>query len=116
MVELGGSDFPAKRERVRLRAEALPAMSSSPQGEVYEEGSSLVGTFFLPFHTPRELKYHVGRRTVTLWSRKAGYEFQTILVLPRWVQPETLVLSYKNGLYEFIMNVAQAPPQTSAGA
>jgi len=85
-------------------------MTQPPRGEVVEDGNSLVGTFYLPAYDPREVKYHVGRRTITLWSRKEGSEFQTILVLPRWVRPETFILSHKNGIYEFTLEGGDGPP------
>lgn len=107
-MELGGSDSKARRFRQKLRAEAL-STPAPPRGEVFEEGDRLVGTFHLPAYDPREVKYHVGRRTITLWSRKTGSEFQTILVLPRWVRPETFILSHKNGVFEFMLEGADPP-------
>lgn len=107
MTEKGGSDRP-RSERAKLRIEdARPA--ALPKGEVVEDGDRLIGTFFLPAHGPRDVKYHVGRRTITLWSRKQGSEFQTILVLPRWVKPETFILTAQNGVYEFVLEPGVDP-------
>lgn len=103
----GGSESNNGRDRV-ARAEPVRTVLP-PRGEVQEEGDRVVGTFFLPAHQPREVKYHVGRRTITLWSRKAGAEFQTILVLPRWVDPGTFILSHKNGVYEFVLERGADP-------
>lgn len=105
-MELGGSE--KRREPYRLRAEGI-RMAPPARGEVLEEGERLVGTFYLPAHEPRDVKYHVGRRTITLWSRKPGTEFQTILVLPRWVRPETFILRHNNGLYEFVLEDGPVP-------
>jgi hypothetical protein len=107
-MELGGSDSKARRQKSVVRAEALRT-PLPPRGEVLDEGHHLVGTFHLPGHDPRDVKYHVGRRTITLWSRKSGSEFQTILVLPRWVRPETFILSHKNGVYEFVLENGDGP-------
>lgn len=110
-MELGGS----RRSKPKVRAETL-RIPQPPRGEVLDEGGHVVGTFHLPAHDPRDVKYHVGRRTITLWSRKDGSEFQTILVLPRWVRPETFILSHKNGVYEFVLENGEAPanrPETS---
>jgi hypothetical protein len=107
-MDLGGSDSKARRQRMKVHAEALRA-PVPPRGEVLEDGDHLVGTFYLPAHDPRDVKYHVGRRTITLWSRKTGSEFQTILVLPRWVRPETFILSHKNGIYEFTLEHGEDP-------
>lgn len=91
------------KQRIRLRAEIIPRIPVKTQGEVHEEGEHLVGSFYLPELRPSELKFHVGRRTLTVWSRKEGLEFQSILVLPRWVRPATFILSHKNGVYEFLL-------------
>lgn len=91
------------KDRVRLRAEVIPKMPVRSHGEIHAEGHRLVGSFYLPEFRPQEIKFHVGRRTLTIWSRKEGQEFQSILVLPRWVKPQTFILHHKNGVYEFIM-------------
>lgn len=111
MTNLGGIDPAARRERVMVRPETLSSAPITPKGEVFEDGTSLVGTFYLPLHQPQDVKYHVGRRTITLWSRKQGHEFQTILVLPRWVDPETFILAHQNGVYEFVMQSGNQPPR-----
>ncbi len=104
MTDLGGFDAgAARRPRNKLRPEVVSGMAAPPKGEVFEDEGKLVGTFYLPQHRPADVKYHVGRRTITLWSRKEGSEFQTILVLPRWVNPATFVLSHHNGIYEFVL-------------
>lgn len=110
MTSVGGSEPRRNRERAKVRVETVPQTPPNAAGEVYEEGGQLVGTFFLPVHRPPDLKYHVGRRTLTLWSRKEGAEFQTILVLPKWVRPDTFILRHKNGVYEFVLQVAEDRP------
>lgn len=90
-------------KRMRLRAELTPQAGPRVHGEVHQDGDRLIGTFFLPGLRPAELKYHIGRRTITVWSRKEGHEFQSILVLPRWVRPPTFILCHKNGVYEFLL-------------
>jgi hypothetical protein len=109
MTEAGGPDV---RRRNRLKVYTDPMRTLwVPKGEVAEDGPHVIGTFHLPGHHPREVKYHVGRRTITLWSRKEGHEFQTLLVLPRWVRPETYILRHKNGVYEFVLETAPDPPR-----
>lgn len=110
MDALGGGDRVPAPRGPRIQAETVSAENESPHGEIYRDGSNLVGTFFLPEHEPHEVRYHVGRRTITIWSRKPQRQFQTILVLPQWVRPETYVLSHKNGLYEFTMQALDEPP------
>lgn len=107
MSDLGGTPKQGAR---KIRPENLETATATPHGEVFQDTpTSLVGCFYLPSHGPREVKYHVGRRTITLWSRKEGNTFQTILVLPRWVNPETFILSHNNGMYEFHLEVASRP-------
>lgn len=104
-----------QNRRNRLKAEVIPTAPVKPQGEVHLEGNYVVGSFYLPELEPGELKYHIGRRTLTIWSRKEGVEFQSILVLPRWVRPPSFILSHKNGLYEFFIETEPGrslPPAT----
>lgn len=105
----------ASRDRPKMRAAAVTSTPLVlPPGEVHEEGEHVIGSFFLPHHKPHEVKYHVGRRTITLWSRKEQAEFQTILVLPRWVNPETFILTTQNGVYEFVLERSNKPPALPA--
>lgn len=84
----------------------MPPLSQRDRGEIHEDGRFLIGTFHLPEFRPSDLKYHVGKRTITLWSRKNGQEFQTIMVLPKWVRPETFIMTHKNGVYEFLLEAS----------
>lgn len=116
MTESPGAGARSRRDPIKVRPTPTLVPHLAPQGEILEEGGRVVGTFYLPGHSPRDLKYHVGRRTITLWSRKEGQEFQTILVLPRWVRPETFVLSHKNGVYEFLLEAHDPPGHAPASA
>lgn len=100
---------PRAPDRTPLRVEIAPPAQTTVPAEVHQAGDVLVGAFHLPMVTPKELKYHVGRRTITVWSRKPGHEFQSILVLPRWVRSDSYVLSHRNGVFEFLLEIAPTP-------
>lgn len=84
-------------------------MPTQGRGEIQIEAESVVVTFHLPEFEPQDLEYRVGSRTVCLWSKRAGQDFRTIVVLPLWVKPEEFVLHHKNGVYEFVMAAQPAP-------
>jgi HSP20 family molecular chaperone IbpA len=84
------------------------------RGEIQLDGAAVVVTFHLPEFEPRDLEYRIGSRTVCLWSKRAGLDFRTIVVLPATVKPERFVMGHKNGVYEFLLEAA--PPLLGSAA
>jgi len=91
--------------------ETVPNPPVQGRGEVQVDSGAVVVTFHLPELEPKDIEYRVGSRTVSLWSKRAGIDFRTIVVLPTWVNPGQFMVSHKNGVYEFLME-ANKPPQT----
>lgn len=87
----------------RPTAPTVSTKAMEGRGEVQFEQGNLVLTFHLPELRPDELDYRVGARTVSLWSKRPGVEFRTIVVLPVWVRPDEFIMTHKNGIYEFHM-------------
>lgn len=88
--------------------ELVPHVPTQGRGEIQVEPNAVVVTFHLPEFEPGDLEYRVGSRTVCLWSKRAGQDFRTIVVLPLWVNPEQFVLHHNNGVYEFVMAAQEA--------
>jgi hypothetical protein len=88
--------------------ETVPAPPVQGRGEIQMEAGNVVVTFHLPELDPSDMDYRVGTRTVSVWSKRPGFEFRTIVVLPKWVNPDAFILSHKNGVYEFLVETHQA--------
>ncbi|MBI2079042.1 MAG: hypothetical protein HYT80_11875 [Euryarchaeota archaeon] len=94
--------------------EAVPNPPVQGRGEVVVETGTVVVTFHLPELEPKDIEYRVGSRTVSLWSKRAGIDFRTIVVLPTWVNPGQFLVSHKNGVYEFMMEPNKPSPALAA--
>ena len=93
-----------------VKPEILPDNNQAYREALIEEteDSKISVTFYLPRHSPQDLKYHVGMRSITLWSRNSSSEFQTIAILPTWIDPETYIMTHNNGIYEFVLEKKQS--------
>lgn len=95
--------------------ETVPTPPVQGRGEIQLEQGNVVVTFHLPELNPADIDYRVGTRTVSLWSKRPGFEFRTIVVLPMWVNPDAFILSHKNGVYEFLMEEARQSANVGVG-
>jgi hypothetical protein len=110
----GLGSAPAQGPRDRSPHETVPNAPVMGRGEIQQDAGALVVTFHLPELEPLDIEYRVGSRTVCLWSKRAGLDFRTIVVLPETIKPEQFVLSHKNGVYEFLLEPEHAPIGTAA--
>lgn len=97
---------PAEGPRDRSPHETVPNAPVQGRGEILLDAGAIVVSFHLPELEPADLEYRVGTRTVCLWSKRAGLDFRTIVVLPETIKPEQFVVSHKNGVYEFLLEPA----------
>lgn len=110
----GPGPAPAPGPQDRRPHELVPNAPVQGRGEILLDAGALIVTFHLPELEPLDIEYRVGSRTVCLWSKRAGLDFRTIVVLPESIKPEQFIMSHKNGVYEFLLEPESASVGTAA--